>query len=172
MRRTKAAQIYKKTGNLRAVQLLLVIRSSKAQFATSASRSMTRSASRSRSSCELRRTRSGAAILRGRGFPRAHQRPLPSKRRAVHHHGHKPRGWVDSCPSLEAGRTARLRRFRSLAVPGWNRDARPSRGVCRRAGSSGFGRSAPDRGKAGGGLTSTRRAAASRLSGRRCRNPR
>src|SRR5277367_1569248 len=54
MRRTKATQIYKKTGNLRAVQLLRVIRSSKAQPAISALRSTTRSASRSRSSCELK----------------------------------------------------------------------------------------------------------------------
>src|ERR1700680_5070427 len=42
MRRTKAAQIYKKTGNLRAVQLLLGTRSSKARFVTSGSRSTTR----------------------------------------------------------------------------------------------------------------------------------
>ena len=54
MRRTKAAQIYKKTGNLRAVHCSSGTRSSKARFAISASRSMTRSASPSRSSCELR----------------------------------------------------------------------------------------------------------------------
>src|SRR5947208_13554327 len=44
MRRTKAAQIYKKTGNLRAVQLLLATRSWKARSAISGSRSRTRSA--------------------------------------------------------------------------------------------------------------------------------
>ena len=37
---TKAAQIYKKTGNLRAVQLLLGTQSSKARSATSALRLM------------------------------------------------------------------------------------------------------------------------------------
>jgi len=41
MRRTKAAQIYRKTGNLRAVQLLLGHRSSRAPFDISGSRSMT-----------------------------------------------------------------------------------------------------------------------------------
>ena len=42
MRRTKAAQIYRKTGNLRAVQLLLDIRKSKAPSVISESRSTTR----------------------------------------------------------------------------------------------------------------------------------
>jgi integrase len=54
MRRTKAARIYKKTGNLRAVQLLLGHTKLESTVPTSASRSMTRSASRSRSSCELK----------------------------------------------------------------------------------------------------------------------
>ena len=45
-RRTKPAQIYKKTGNLRAVQLLLGTRSCRAPFAISGSRRMTLSASR------------------------------------------------------------------------------------------------------------------------------
>jgi integrase len=48
MRRTKAAQIYKKTGNLRAVQLLLGHTSSKAPSVTLVSRSTTRSASPSK----------------------------------------------------------------------------------------------------------------------------
>jgi len=43
----------------------------------------------------------------GRGFPRAHQRPLPPKKRAVHHHGRKPRGRVVPGPSRERTRTAR-----------------------------------------------------------------
>jgi len=38
LRRTKAVLIYRRTGNLRAVQLLLAIRRSKAPFATSASK--------------------------------------------------------------------------------------------------------------------------------------
>ena len=65
MRRTKAAQIHKKTGNLRAVQLLLGDRKhSKAQFAVSASRSMRRSPFPSRSSCELITGFEGAGQLR------------------------------------------------------------------------------------------------------------
>ena len=48
MRRTKAAQIYKKTGNLRAVQLLLGHTRLEAPFAISALRWMTRSAFPSR----------------------------------------------------------------------------------------------------------------------------
>jgi hypothetical protein len=49
LRRTKPTQIYKKTGNLRALQLLLGLRSWRAPCAISGSRLMTRSASRSRS---------------------------------------------------------------------------------------------------------------------------
>ena len=71
MRRTKAAQIYKKTGNLRRFSFSWVIRSSKAQSATSASRLTTRSASRSRSSCELRQKRSRPRKKRGCDSTRA-----------------------------------------------------------------------------------------------------
>jgi len=101
MRRTKAAQIYKKTGNLRAVQLLSGTRNSKARFATSASRSMTPSVSLSRSSCELSNevTAPRKAEPRRWRFRASHQWPLPPTKRAVHHHGRKPRGWVDSCRS-------------------------------------------------------------------------
>ena len=57
-------------------------RSSKARSAISASRSMTRSTSRSRSNCELitgvaARARYGAAILSGEGSRHTRQRPLP-----------------------------------------------------------------------------------------------
>ena len=75
------------------------IRSSKARFVTSGSRSTTRSAFPSRLSCELRRrgrgsTGSGAATLRKRRNLRARQRPLPPTRPAAHHHGPKQRGRV------------------------------------------------------------------------------
>ena len=52
MRRTKPAQIYKKTGNLRAVRSSLAIRSSKVPSAISALRWTTPSASQSRLSSE------------------------------------------------------------------------------------------------------------------------
>jgi integrase len=54
MRRTKAAQIYKKTGNLRQFSCCSGIRSLRARFVTSGSRSTMHSAFPSRSSCELR----------------------------------------------------------------------------------------------------------------------
>ena len=53
MRRTKAAQIYKKAGNLKRFNFCSDTRSSKALSATSASRSRTRSASPSRSNSNL-----------------------------------------------------------------------------------------------------------------------
>jgi hypothetical protein len=71
MRRTKGAQIYKKTGNLRTVQFLLGTPSSKPRFATSASKSTMRSASRSRSNSNLRRR---VALLRAG--------PLPTRQRS------------------------------------------------------------------------------------------
>ncbi len=52
MRRTKAAQIYRKTGDLRAVQLLLGIQSWRAPSAISGSRSTTLLASPSRSNSD------------------------------------------------------------------------------------------------------------------------
>jgi hypothetical protein len=78
------------------------IQSSKAPSATLASRSMTRSASRSRSSCELRQEE--VAALRGAGsrcsarqrFLRPHRRPLPPTNSAARHHDRKPRGRVTS----------------------------------------------------------------------------
>ena len=61
MRRTKAAQIYKKTGNLRRCSFCLDTQSWRALSAISASRLTTRSASPSRSSCELNSRRRGPA---------------------------------------------------------------------------------------------------------------
>jgi hypothetical protein len=71
------------------------ILSSKAQFAIWGSRSTTRSAFRSRSSCELRRSRSWPCEKRIRDppharIPCAHQWLLLAEKRAVHHHGSKP----------------------------------------------------------------------------------
>ncbi len=52
-RRTKVALVYRRTGNIRACQLLLGTQSSKARFATSASMSMTRSACRNKPRSDL-----------------------------------------------------------------------------------------------------------------------
>ena len=87
MRRTKVAQIYKKTGNLRAVQLLSGTRSSKAPFVTSASRSTMRSASRSKSSLIQHKcgpVSGGAAITSFRRPSSARMKMGPDTPRADH----------------------------------------------------------------------------------------
>ena len=67
LRRTKATLIYRRTGNLRAVQLLLAIPRSKARCATSASRSTTLWRSPSKSTCDATGQNGAALPSRPRG---------------------------------------------------------------------------------------------------------
>jgi hypothetical protein len=76
MRRTKAAQIYRKTSNLRAVQLLLGHTKLESTVRYLGIESMTLSASQSRSNSDLTDLR-GPATWRGRSYPGDYARSCP-----------------------------------------------------------------------------------------------
>jgi hypothetical protein len=97
-------------------------RSSKARYGTSASRSMMRSASPNRSSCELGREGAPrqAGPRRSGGAESAYLPPTTDSadKTAIHDHRRKPRGRVDFTPSPHPPPTARSRRKQSFLSSG------------------------------------------------------